>query len=306
MTARRPFRRLLAAGLAGAALLAAASGHAQAGCASPTGLIAPGLQPKIINGRPALFKDFPWVATVTRPAASNSTGSEHLCGATWIGGPWLVTAAHCVVGCEPGDLRVFLEGDRYGEAEGAAKLQGPKAISGIFLPDGDMAYGRRAYKGGDGGDGQETKTIAINDVALIKLTEAPALGTPVKILTPPPAPVTGSQTGRVSGFGWVNPSSGTVAQLQSLVVEILPTADCDERFQNNLDNSMICAGRDIAGICDGDSGGGLIVELNGERFLAGIVSWTRFCATNSGGFHADVYANVAHFADWIERTVKEK
>jgi secreted trypsin-like serine protease len=298
---RLPVSVFLGAFTASAELLVLGSGFAHASCADRAGLSAPGPQPKIIGGVPARFKDFSWIATIARSGASTPEAANHLCGATWIGGLWLATAAHCVDGCEAGDLSIFLGGDRYGEAEGATKLQGPNSISEIHRLSGESAYGRRHYKGQVE---QETATFPFNDLALIKLTEEPAQGEPVSVLKLMPASAgTQSKNARISGFGWVSQSSGPVAQLQSLDVEILPEADCSEKFENNLDKSMICAGRDNAGICDGDSGGGMIVEVNGGRFLAGIASWTRFCATKSGGSHADVYVNVARFSDWINETI---
>jgi len=61
---------------------------------------------------------------------------------------------------------------------------------------------------------------------------------------------------------------------------------------------MICAGFEKGGIdsCEGDSGGPLITEFNGRRYLIGIVSWGYSCGIkNSPG----VYTNVQEFMGWI-------
>lgn len=81
-----------------------------------------------------------------------------------------------------------------------------------------------------------------------------------------------------------------------LDVPIIAVEDCrnNTTYGNKILDGMLCAGymegeRDA---CKGDSGGSLM--CNGVQ--AGVISWGKGCAEP---YSPGVYANVAHYKDWI-------
>jgi len=52
------------------------------------------------------------------------------------------------------------------------------------------------------------------------------------------------------------------------------------------------------GVCDGDSGGGLIVEHNNRHYLRGIVSFSLYGEFNGCDSYS-TYADILKFYDWI-------
>lgn len=61
---------------------------------------------------------------------------------------------------------------------------------------------------------------------------------------------------------------------------------------------MICAAATGKGSCNGDRGGPLVNNENGE--LVGLVSWGAGCANPK---YPGVYSNIAKATDWIKQTI---
>lgn len=67
-----------------------------------------------------------------------------------------------------------------------------------------------------------------------------------------------------------------------------------------------CAGkRDGAGVCNGDSGGGLYVRSGGVFYLQGLVSASLLAEGRCNVFNFALYTNVNKFISWIDVTTKE-
>ena len=81
-------------------------------------------------------------------------------------------------------------------------------------------------------------------------------------------------------------------------IKMLKHADCLKGpNRDELTTNMICAGGGKVDSCQGDSGGSLVVNVNGKITLAGVTSWGYGCGvTGSPG----VYTKVANYIDWIE------
>ncbi|EDW47398.1 GM20440 [Drosophila sechellia] len=69
-------------------------------------------------------------------------------------------------------------------------------------------------------------------------------------------------------------------------------------YGKKIKNTMLCAYAPNKDACQGDSGGPLV---SGDR-LVGIVFWGYGCGDVR---YPGVYADVAHFHEWIERTAEE-
>ncbi|XP_037116577.1 rho guanine nucleotide exchange factor 11 isoform X3 [Syngnathus acus] len=198
------------------------------------------------------------------------------CGGTYIGGCWVITAAHCVRP-SPWAYRIrFSIWKRYT----------PQDTTDI-IPVGDVIihprYNVSTYQ---------------NDIALVRLKDLPQ--TPGKCMEDNPAVkaacvpwstriFNANHTCSISGWGRTD--LGKASQvLQWANVSLIP--DCQRFYKDRFKPGMMCAG-DLDGnvdSCQGDSGGPLVCEDHlGVSYLWGIVSWGDQCGhSDSPGVYTQV------------------
>ncbi|XP_074480716.1 complement factor I-like [Sebastes fasciatus] len=226
------------------------------------------------------------------------------CGGAYIGGCWVITAAHCL-GTKP-SLSITEDGVSGQERDtnqkpNLAKLfvklslwkkVMPQASTDI-VPVHDVhihpKYNPNTHE---------------NDIALVKLEKLPFND---KCLEDSPAisPVCVPWTTRLfhpnhtcTISGWGQDAGGRLFRvLQWASVSLIE--DCQRFHNDSIKPGMICAG-DLNGrmdACEGDNGGPLVCEDElGVSYLWGIVSWGRGCGRpRSPG----VYTQVAHYFEWI-------
>lgn len=59
--------------------------------------------------------------------------------------------------------------------------------------------------------------------------------------------------------------------------------------------------REQKGVCSGDSGGALFVDINGERYIQGVAAFVRQFAKDKDACHGyGNYMNVIYYSDWIQ------
>ncbi|KAM6908900.1 complement factor I [Xenentodon cancila] len=204
------------------------------------------------------------------------------CGGAYIGGCWVVTAAHCVRP-NPSAFKVKFS---------LWRKHGPQSTTDI-VPVEDIAihpnYVPNTYE---------------NDIALVKLQKLPFTD---KCLEDNPAirPVCipwstnlfqPNHTCSISGWG--RTAEGRAAQVL-LWANVSLIAGCESSYKHRFRPGMMCAG-DLNGSvdsCQGDSGGPLVCEDElGVSYLWGVVSWGERCG--QPGFPG-VYTQVAHYFEWI-------
>merc|ERR1711963_238661 len=99
----------------------------------------------------------------------------------------------------------------------------------------------------------------------------------------------------VSGWGTISEGGSLARTLMKVDVPVVGDDDCRDAYgQNDIADSMICAGLDAGGkdSCQGDSGGPFMCGFG----LDGIVSWGYGCA--QPGFPG-VYTQTSYFVSWI-------
>ncbi|WP_158966900.1 trypsin-like serine protease [Paraglaciecola sp. L3A3] len=217
-------------------------------------------------------------------ASVSNTRQEASCGASFLGGKWVLIAAHCV-----DSPNAFLFQMNVGEYDLSDGADNAIPIANTFI---HPEYDADAIN---------------NDIALVELTQsinADGIQLANKTLTRQLAEANstatvagwGGRTGYVSGEG---PTSNSPDVLHKVDLTLLSNTACKQNFSaNTITDAMLCATSSLEqGSCQGDSGGPLVVETNEGILQVGIVSFGVGCADPN---YPGVYTRVAEFTDWID------
>lgn len=234
---------------------------------------------KIIGGFYAKQGDDPWQVGFVRSELSGPY-RRAFCGGSLIAPNWVVTAAHCVdLDTKPGDFYI-VAGD-VDLSKGAAVR-----IANIYVHPNYLAKHH------------------LNDIALVKLERpatAPARAIQVLPLSKEQAAFKWRSIARVTGWGYLAEKGATVADLRTVDIPIYPNSLCNDQvsYDGAISDDMVCAGlpEGTKDSCQGDSGGPLSVLLEGQRQLAGVVSWGEGCGRP---LKFGVYTRIAHYSSWLD------
>ncbi|HBC3595381.1 serine protease [Vibrio parahaemolyticus] len=235
---------------------------------------------RIIGGEPANTSDWKFIASLVRKGQPTSIG--HFCGGSFLGGKYVLTAAHCVEGLNADDIDIVLGLYAQNNESQAQRI----AVNNIYSHD------------------EYNSNTTNNDIALIELEHSVDSATIDLATSEVLDSVRVGDKLHVAGWGNTSTTDRVYPTvLQQVDLEYVDRATCQNLSGNysNVSDDGICAGYYWGGkdSCQGDSGGPLIVDDNGINKLLGVVSWGDGCAQpNAYG----VYANVAHFQHngWID------
>lgn len=204
------------------------------------------------------------------------------CGGAYIGGCWVVTAAHCVRP-KPSAFKVKFSVWKKSRAQDTTDIV---PVEEIIIHPG---YGPATYE---------------NDIALVKLDKLPfkeecVEDNPAISAVCLPWSTHLFQPGHTCSIsGWGRTADGKAAQVL-LWANVSLIDRCERFYKGRFRPGMMCAG-DLEGSvdsCQGDSGGPLVCQDElGVSYLWGIVSWGERCG--QPGFPG-VYTQVAHYFEWI-------
>ncbi|XP_063774851.1 complement factor I isoform X2 [Pseudophryne corroboree] len=235
---------------------------------------------RIIGGQKAEKNQFPWQVAIKDSGKIN-------CGGIYIGGCWVLTAAHCVRADQPQRYRIIIE-----------------LLDRLHL-DANI-------------DSFPVKTVKVhefynpstyeNDIALLEVVniyKAPKCMQYENNLVTACVPWSPHQfkvgeTCVVSGWGREEGLS-KVFHLKWGNITLMD--NCAEVYKERFLDKMECAGTYDGSIdaCKGDSGGPLVCfDANKVAYVWGVVSWGESCG--EAGFPG-VYTKVAHYFEWISRHV---
>lgn len=241
-------------------------------------------QTRIIDGVKSEAGKYPFMTALI---SRNREQVSPFCGASFIGGRYVLTASHCLEGSNAGDLAVWIGGFDVNKPEGGKRVN----VAQFYLHE--------EYDG-----------VVINkDVAIVELVEEVEGATPIKLITPEIEATL--QDGHVfTVMGWGNRNKNAQEQpdypdeLHEVNVPLYNRQTCEQNYtqegetESGITEFMFCAGFAEGGkdSCQGDSGGPIVFQQNNEWYQAGVVSFGNGCAApNSPG----VYSRLSKFNEWV-------
>lgn len=273
------------------------------------------MSPRVIGGVDATASSHPFMATIW--GVENNGKFGQLCGGVLVAPGWVVTAAHCVFDEATGDafkaasFEVYLGQQQLLEPCDAT-LDGacsPQQAAKMRRVDG--IYVHPAYQN----DASSNAHNIVGDIALLHLTKES--GTPAAVVaTLSLATMTqlqrlqrqhqagGHDNLRVLGWGKTTNTPGNLAQdLQVADLDYEPSDICGAVYGTSIAGSQICAidPKGVRDTCNGDSGGPLMVQQNGQVYLLGLTSFGSETCAQKGV--PSVYTSIPYYLDWIEQHI---
>lgn len=238
---------------------------------------------RIINGSVSVKSDWAFMTALIKNTSSDAYSGQ-FCGGSFIGGKYVLTAAHCVDDKAASEIDVSI---------------------GIHDLNNEATEGQRVAVRAHYIHQDYNASTAVNDIAILELVNDV---TATQVTLASETEVNNLSVGQsLTVMGWGNQSTTGKVYPTELYQVDLPYVDrgtCQNLGGNyaTVGTDAICAGYQAGGkdSCQGDSGGPLVVNDGGTYKQVGVVSWGDGCAqANAYG----VYSNVGYFDTngWINK-----
>ncbi|XP_044157791.1 complement factor I isoform X1 [Bufo gargarizans] len=235
---------------------------------------------RIVGGQKAEKNQFPWQVAI-------KDGSKVNCGGIYIGGCFVLTAAHCVRSDQAHKYRIIVEL--------LDRLAYDKDIDSFPVKSVKVheLYNPNTYE---------------NDIALLEVVniynEPACMQVDNNLLAAcvPWSPYQFKEGDICTVSGWGR-SEGLSKVFHLKWGHISLMNNCSTVYKGRFFDKMECAGTYDGSIdsCKGDSGGPLICrDAENVAYVWGIVSWGENCGLPG---YPGVYTKVAHYFEWISRQV---
>lgn len=235
----------------------------------------PNRRRRVVGGKPAHTGDFPWQVAIKE-------NKKIKCGGIYIGGCWILTAAHCLSVSKLYHYQIW-----------ASFLDSLNPDEELIIHLAKQIIIHENYNG----------TTYENDIALIELKKHSnrkdcELPDSVPACVPwSPYLFRPNDKCIISGWGREKDNQ-KVNLLQWGEVSLIN--NCSRFYPGRYyEKTMDCAGTEDGSIdaCKGDSGGPLVCkDVNDVTYVWGVVSWGENCGNPE---YPGVYTKVANYFDWI-------
>jgi len=239
---------------------------------------------RVVGGKPAGRRTIPFASGLVFHLQDfeRRESIRPFCGGTLITDRHIVTAAHCLRGRSPGEVDVDV-GDYSLMEPSEGELVPVKKLT--IFPE----YIPNKFH---------------TDIGIIELKHPVnfSLGIQTAKLPNPDLDLKPGTTVFVFGWGRLSYTGGNPDELQAVDLPVVENKKCQKKFVSTIESRMICAGgQEGKDACIGDSGSGLIVRLDNDIVLCGVVSFGRRCALPEV---PGVYTRVSSFVEWIQKETK--
>uniref|UniRef100_A0AAV2M2Y1 Peptidase S1 domain-containing protein n=1 Tax=Knipowitschia caucasica TaxID=637954 RepID=A0AAV2M2Y1_KNICA len=237
-----------------------------------------GLNSRIVGGALSNPGNWPWQVYVQ---TTDARGISYACGGSLISKQWVMTAAHCLIDRIANLTKVYL---------GLQTLSGPNPNA--VVKDVVSAVTHPQFN---------SSGVLDHDIAVIKMADTVTYSSYIQpvCLAKSNSTIDSGQSSWVAGWGLLQQGGSSLSNtLQELCVPVVEDADCSSLLRLNIPKNILCAGSvGGEGICQGDSGGALVVKQGTTWIQTGIVSGSVGCALQD---KPALYAEVAEFQAWIQ------
>lgn len=254
---------------------------------------------RVINGKPALINDFPWMVYLFINDKDGGGGRE--CGGTLIDKEWVLTAAHCFLNSDEdkidsslgGYVSVLLNSNTLMSVDNGAKIIQSSSV--IIHPNFDPF------------------TLDF-DIALLKLSQ-PVVEQPIALLLTDSLSLP-TVNSKVTILGWgatkVSASNKAIGFSNTLLKAdqlIVSSKFCENAYKGSglITNNMICANgitlTDTTDTCIGDSGGPLVIKQNDHFIQVGVTSFGGSDVICGEPRIPGVYTRLSTFIDYITQHI---
>ncbi|XP_046882384.1 elastase-1-like [Hypomesus transpacificus] len=236
------------------------------------------VEERVVGGEVARPNSWPWQVSLQYLSGSSY---HHTCGGSLIKRGWVMTAAHCVDRTRT--WRVILGEHDLKKNEGSEQIM---TVSKVHI---HSKWNSNNVAGGW-------------DIALLRLSSDATLNSKVQLASLPPSGqiLPHKNVCYVTGWGRTSTGGSLSNQLKQAHLPLIDHQTCTSRgwWGSTVKTSMVCAGGSMEAGCNGDSGGPLNCQVNGQYVVHGIASFVSGQGCNAHQ-KPTVFTRVSDYISWM-------